>query len=905
LIQKIYLNKTIRDETIMYPKLKASSITTALILAGIVAVPTFVFAEEVVDENVERIEITGSKIKRTDMESASPVSVITAAEISMSGISSVESLLQEMSSSAGVAGNATNAYWTSGGYGTAQVNLRGLGIKRTLVLFNGRRVVGGGTGANSSVDLNMIPTSIIERIEVLKDGASAIYGADAVAGVVNIITKKGFDGAELNIKAGITDERDGKNQDLNLTLGGDFDRGNAVLSLNYSNTDAVRQSDRIDCAKKGTPEGTFECFGSGTTEGGRALLADGTQVQFSQNPNDGDTYGPYNNAEHGFEWIPYLNAVNPIERINISSFVNYDVSDAVRLFTEAMYTKRKGKQIVTPRNGFSKIKVKSNFAYNPTGQDLEFQRRRNTELGAPYFFQETDTVRIVLGLEGDLANDWGWDIAYNYGRNTGTDGWTFDIDPAKAAHTLDDSICTYDNSNGIPCGDWFGVNEINQDVIDYVKYRREGTGGNEMRSWTANLNGDLFELPAGMMSFAVGAEHRTESGWRNPDSTVLANGNEDAISGSYDVSEGFIELSVPLLTDIPLVKNLTAEMAVRYSDYSAVGSQSTYKLGITWKINDALMIRGVQSTAFRAPVITELFGGTNGENLRTIDPCENASGAIATNCLAAGIPTNFVQDGTTILTSVGGNPQLDAETADTTTVGIVWEPEFIEGLSTTLDYFNIEIEDSITSVNGSDMLKLCYEDPDGNSQFCDTFTRHSVTKQVDQLKQRPVNAAVEKVSGVDFNILYTFKIFGLDARTNLDITRLLKHESTPFSGQPTIDKVGFITEDQGSYTEWRSNFSFALMSDKWTAAYSLRYIGAADDVNGSDTDPLGMSVEAITYSDISAAYMFNSSLTASVGIDNLFDEAAPYLTSWNDANTDVMTYDLLGRRGFVKVSYRF
>lgn len=887
---------------------KPSDISKALIIAGIITAPMFTFAEEVISEKVERIEVTGSRIKRVDIESASPVSVITAAEISMSGISNVENLLQEMSFSAGVAGNATNAYWTSGGYGTAQVNLRGLGIKRTLVLFNGRRVVGGGTGANSSVDLNMIPTSMIERIEVLKDGASAIYGADAVAGVVNIITKKEFDGAEFNAKAGFTDKGDGGSQDLNLTLGGNFNRGNAVLSLNYSNTEAVRQSDRTDCAKAGTEDGKLECFGSSTTEGGRALLADGSQVQFNQNPDtaaNGDWYGPYNGAKHSFKWTPYLNAVSPMERINISSFVNYEINDSIKLFSETMYTKRKGEQIVTPRNGFAGIKVDADFSYNPTGQDLEFQRRRNTELGAPYFFQETDTIRVVLGLTGELDNGWEWDVSYNYGRNTGTDGWTFDIDPEKAAQTLDDSFCTYDNSNGIPCGDWFGLNELNQDVIDYVKYRREGTGGNDMRSWTANLYGDLYELPAGIVGFAIGAEKRSEKGWRDPDSTVLANGQEDPINGNYDVTEAFVELSVPLLADLPLVKNLTAEIAARYSDYSTVGSESTYKLGITWNINQSLMIRGVQSTSFRAPVITELFGGTNGENLRTIDPCENASGAIAINCQAAGLPENFVQDGTTVLTSVGGNPGLGAESADTTTIGVVWEPEFIAGLSTTLDYFNIEIDDSITSVNGSDMLKLCYEDPVGNAQFCDTFTRHPITKQVNELNQRPVNAAKEKVSGVDFNINYKTDILGFSTKSTLDITRLLTHESTPFAGQPTIDKVGFITEDQGSYTKWRSNFSFSVVSNDWQATYSLRYIGAADDVNGGDFDPLGKSVDALTYSDIGASYMVYDELVISAGIDNLFDKKAPYLTSWNDANTDVMTYDLLGRRGFVKMSYRF
>ncbi len=439
--------------------IKFSSVYNALLLVGLVSIPLHVAAQKT--GQIERIEVTGSKIKRTDIETASPVSIISSVDIRASGITNVENLLQEMSFSAGVAGNASNAYWTNGGYGTAQVNLRGLGIKRTLVLLNGRRVVGGGTGANSSVDLNMIPTSMIERIEVLKDGASAVYGADAVAGVVNIITKKEFTGAELTVKAGISDKGDGESQDVSLTLGSDFDKGNIIVNLSYANTSAVRQSDRVDCPKFGTEEGTFECFGSSTTEGGRALLADGTQVQFNQDPNiasSGDNYGPYNSAIHGFAYMPYLNAVSPMQRLNLSSFANYKINDAVQLFIESSYSNRQGEQIVTPRNGFAGIKVDADFRYNPTGQDLEFLRRRNTELGAPYFFQETNTIRIVTGLTGMLSNGWEWDVSYNYGRNTGVDGWTFDIDPARAAQTLDDSICTYDNNNGIPCGDWFGKN---------------------------------------------------------------------------------------------------------------------------------------------------------------------------------------------------------------------------------------------------------------------------------------------------------------------------------------------------------------------------------------------------------------------------------------------------------------
>ncbi|MDO6508405.1 TonB-dependent receptor [Colwellia sp. 4_MG-2023] len=862
---------------------------------------------EVQNDGIEKMTVTGSHIKRADLETASPLSVITAEQIALSGIVNVEDLLQRMSFSAGVAGNATNAYWTSGGYGTAQVNLRGMGIKRTLVLLNGRRMVNGGTGANSSADLNTIPTGIIKRIEILKDGASAIYGADAVAGVVNIITKDDIDGVTFMAKAGASDEGDGEHQEFNLNIGSTFDRGNFILSANYVNTEAVRQSDRIDCAKEEIvhDDGTSElsCFGSSTTEGGRALLADGQSVQFNQDTQgDGNAYEAYDSQKHAFTWIPYLNAVSPSQRLNLAATVNYQLTEQVNLFTEAMYSNRQSEQIVTPRS-LSSIYVSKDFDYNPTGQDLELTNRRNTEFGAPFFFQETNTIRLVLGLNGEFSNNWHWDTAYNYSRNTGNDGWTFDLDSAKAADTLNEDVCSYEEGASIPCGDWFGVDELSQEVIDYVKYRREGNGGNEMRSFTFNLGGDLTELPAGTLAFATGIEHRYESGWRNPDSTVLSNGGEDTIDGDFNVTEAFVEFSIPLLSDLPLMKSLHAEVASRYADYSTFGDKTTYKLGLTWQIFDNLMVRGVKSNAFRIPMLTEQFGGTNSENLRTIDPCEGATGAIATNCLAAGVPANFEQDGTTVLTAVGGNPDVNPESADTLTLGIVWQASFLEGLSATVDYFNIEIDDAITAVNGSDVLKLCYTDPNAYSEYCDSFSRHSVTNQVISLNQRPVNAAQEKVSGVDFNVQHNGEINGFNTKIELEATRLLAHENTPLPGQAINDLLGKITEDQGSYTKWRGNLGFTLEAQSWATHYAIRYIGGADDVNGGG--PIGSSVPSITYHDVQASYQVNNNFSLSAGIDNLFDKSAPFLTSWNDANTDVMTYDLLGRRGYLKLNVNF
>jgi outer membrane receptor protein involved in Fe transport len=281
------------------------------------------------------------------------MTVIDAQAIAATGVTSTEVLLQRFSASAGFAGNQTNAYWTGNGYGTAQVNLRGLGINRTLVLLNGRRVVNGGTGANSAVDLNMIPTSLIERIEVLKDGASALYGADAVAGVVNIVTREKFDGLRIESQFGQTSRGDGEELAANLTAGFSGDRGSLMASLNYSDAKAVNMADRASCALADAGDGTLVCGGSSSTSGGRATILSGPntgqRINFNNEPNaNGDLFEPYSGAQHNIPYFQWLNAVNPIEKTTASLFGNLRLTDNVRLFSEMIYNHRKSDQIATP-----------------------------------------------------------------------------------------------------------------------------------------------------------------------------------------------------------------------------------------------------------------------------------------------------------------------------------------------------------------------------------------------------------------------------------------------------------------------------------------------------------------------------------------------------------------------------
>src|SRR5687768_7161863 len=256
---------------------KGSSLALLAAISVAMGAPTAAHAQDAAAP-LEEIQVTGSRIKRQDLEAVGPVTVFDARAIAATGVTSTETLLQRFSASAGFAGNQTNAYWTGNGYGTAQVNLRGLGVNRTLVLLNGRRIVYGGTGANSAVDLNMIPTAIIERVEVLKDGASALYGADAVAGVVNIITRKDFDGFKIGAKVGQTAEGDGEEVAADLTFGLTGERGNLMASVSYTEGKAVNMADRAACALADAGDGSLVCSGSSSSSGGRATILSGPNV---------------------------------------------------------------------------------------------------------------------------------------------------------------------------------------------------------------------------------------------------------------------------------------------------------------------------------------------------------------------------------------------------------------------------------------------------------------------------------------------------------------------------------------------------------------------------------------------------------------------------------------------------
>ena len=855
-------------------------------------------------EPTNAIVVTGSRIRRADIEGVGPTTVVDAEEIENTGIVNVETLLQRLPANAGFAGNQSSAYWTGNGYGTAQVNLRGLGIKRTLVLLNGRRLVAGGTGANSSPDLNMIPVNMLARTEVLKDGASAVYGADAMAGVVNLISRTDFEGVSVGGRLGIAEKGDGRDATIDLLAGWRTDRGGIMIAANYQKTEPISMFSRAPCSLAEVTPGQLSCVNSSSTIGGRAVLPDGSQINFNQDAGgDGDFFEPYNPAKHNYNSALTLNAVNPIERISVATFADWAMTDDIELFGEFLYTKRESEQIATP-GSLLNLAIPASSPTNPTGEDIVLVRRRLAEGGPRQFFQDTETWQATLGLKGDLANTWHWEVAGSFGRNTGIDGSTNIANLENVANTLDTDIC---GTGGIPCADYLGFGDVSQEVLDYILFTSRDTGGNELLSVTADLTGDLFDMPAGPVAFAAGAAYRKEKGWRDPDPLTVAGvantNQQDPISGKSIAKEAYVELSVPVFANAPFAKQFTLNGALRVSDYDLFGTDWNYKLSADWEMFDGLRLRGTYGTGFRTPNVPELFGGVAEGNLTTTDPCSNYStsgnATLVANCQATGVPAGYVQLGNTILTTVGGNPDLQPESSTMWTIGTVVQPRsIVPGLTLTADWFDIDIEDAIRAIPGSTKLAVCYASPNLSSEFCDDFTRSSLTGEVTFLSATPINTGLEKMNGLDLGMIYDRRLGDFNVSLNMNVTWLNEYTVIPFEGGDPIRFNGFIGGGNGGYPEWRGYGTLMVENGPIGATWSTQWIGSATDFNAAPGD-IGYSTPDVFYHNLQLSFAVDDETSFRLGVDNIFDRKPPYIQSFTDANTDTMTYDVMGRRFYV------
>ncbi|WP_345335881.1 TonB-dependent receptor [Ferrimonas pelagia] len=840
-------------------------------------------------DDLERIIVTGSRLGQEQHDRLSPVAVICAEQIRLGNYQSLEQLLQQTVYSAGAASGQST---TNASRGAARIDLRGMGAARTLVLVNGRRMVLSGSGADQAVDLNTIPMAFVERVEIYNSGASAIYGSDAVAGVVNVITRSPEEGLQVDLHSGITSEGDGTTLALSGLWGRTFDRGQITLGMSYLDRGGSRQTDRTwaHCDPLGN------CGDFSSTDTGGAGYWDG---QWWSPGEDGD----WQAQTGGYDVSPHSYLSTPQERVSLFSELRWDISEQTEVFAELLYSHRHSQQQMAPAPVSGVVLDTAQLGEGPwgTASSIEY-RRRMTEAGTRDYQQKVDTVRTVVGLEGRLPNFRGaqWDIAYTFGHNR-AQNW---VDNLALRERLIDAIYQQPDL-------WFSGQPLPAHILDEVMYDDFSTGGNEMHLLSANIRADLWSLPAGELAVAAGAEYRRESGWSTPDPHTVAGSSsqqqQDPTQGHYNTSSLYTELSLPLLKDRPLMQALTANAALRWFDYSSFGSDITWQLGLDWRVNPGLLVRGNTATAYRAPNVSELFAGNMGSYDRLSDPCWGVEAdPERAHFLAAcradeRVDPNYglgsdgailPEDPQTLVTRTPGD-DLQPENARTWDMGFVFTPERLSGLNLSLDYWRFDIENAISRINSQSYLDDCYR---GESAQCERLgiERSDVTGRISHLEAPLVNAGELSAKGLDGLVTYQWQYGGHDWSLDWKISHLISHE---LNG---VEYAGTLGRSRGGYAKWREELLLRVVADHWRGQYQLRTVGAMSDWSQPDFE-----VAPAVYHNVSFASDVTKQLTLTFGINNLFNEEPKYHPNHGDFGTNAEVYDVLGRYLYSKLRYHF
>jgi len=831
-------------------------------------------AEEEGAKAVERIEVTGSRIKRTDMETAQPVLTITTEDIGRSGLSGLNDVLKEISTNGASLGLQTNNGNTSG---SSTVNLRNCGSARTLVLVNGRRWVG---GLGGNVDVSTIPLAAVKTIEVLKDGASSVYGTDAICGVVNVITRNDFDGAELKAYVGETSEGDGRRESYSATFGSTSDKGSALVSVSYTKQEAIMGGDREISSVPiyGLPANVSASGGRAsptTPYGGFNVDLDGqgkkryTLKQDAQGcePNKpclgqvGD-FKVYDANTDGYNYAPVNFIQQPSETIALYGQASYEVYDDVLWTVEAMYNERtsNAQLAAQPLGGLS---ISKDSVYNPFGQDITGGSFRPIVAPRAYSASAT-TWRFSTGLQGDfsaLNRDFSWDVSATYadnnvillkngffhsGRVKDALGASFiDSNGVARCGTASDVI-----SGCVPFNIFGGPDGVTPDMIDYLTVAPRDITYTKMWDYTANIGTELFELPAGPVGVVVGTEIRRESGFDSPEpltvlGQVLGDNASTPTKGGFNLSEYYAEANIPLLADMPFVESLELGFATRYSDYSSFGTTTNSSVKLTYRPNSELLVRSSASEGFRAPSLSDLYQGQSDSRPNATDPCSINSNAYKTTpavrerCAAAGVSTAFVQQDPQFRAVVGGNPDTQPETSKSYTLGFVYSPEAIQGLGVSVDWYSIEIENFIGSRSAGSIANRCYE----QGLDCNLITRDftgTLNGNVGEIS-RIVSTTMNFLGGnhregLDFNVDYRFSNDMGNWRVNSDtayviydgdIGKLSEGELTKdlsISGGNGAGSLSSGASGGGSNHRLKSNLTLSWSNDDFAASVTAQYL---------------------------------------------------------------------------------
>ena len=936
------------------------------------------------DEVLEEIITTGSRIKRADLDSASPVTVLQRDDILSSGITDVGNIIQKMPSMSGSPiGTTTN----NGGNGAVLIDLRGMGVNRTVTLVNGQRVVDGG-------DFQTIPSTMIERVEILKDGASAVYGADAVAGVVNIITRKDFEGVEISAQGADWANTDaGMQYSFSLIAGANFDRGNFVFGAEYVDQEEVYQSDtpwahmqnsyylypqgcenQLTAPYTGTggPESGCVYFGSSRIPESRLAFA--TQGVFligtpASQPYEVGTMIQHDGRTYNYAPVNYLQT--PYERTNIFMEGSFEVSDNTLFSAELRSNQRFSRQELAPvpytpgdpfhdgfwtnpgtgttiaytgiseNNYYLRRAVDAYNAANP-GANLQYEpvvdaRRRMIETGRS-FEQDINQYQMVFKFEGTINDSIDWELFYNRGNRERVDVDFGQFSGARLHNALGPSAdldgdgqpeC-YGSPGADPSGvdpatliqgcvplNLFGggvvdpvtsqptVGTLTDDMIAYVGADLADIFSTRQELAGLSFTGDLFELPGGAMGWAAGIGWWDQEFTYTPDSgkqTGAVTGNVGfGTEGTLTNTNAFVELLAPFFDNGS--QELLVKAGFRWDDYDAFGDDTTWQLGVEFQAIEALKFRATAGTVFRAPTISDLYSGQRDSFPTYTDPCLAATFAQNPGCAQIAPP----QLDTQVRTRVGGNPNVQPETGDTFTAGIVFQPDLGDhGLTATIDYWDVQLEDGISSFGIDFLLEDCYARQ--NPASCAKMTRaadYSLALAIDTVD----NVSERGANGIDTEIRWDFESGVGLWEVALLWSHTLEQTLVDLPGDPEREMQGLhfenvTTQNGGTYAEDKMNLSVQWARGGLSVAYLAEYISAIEAETVFFGDAYMQQIDSQLYHDISANYDWND-LTVTAGITNITDEEPPWIDSAFNAKTDVSTYRLFGTGYFVRLRYGF
>ena len=1045
--------------------------------ASAVATPAVFAADQTASSNTTtdtstaqlgKIEVTGTRIKRTDVETAQPVSIITQSQIKASGLTSIGDVLQQVSSF----GAALNTQFNNGGNGSTTLDLRNLTPVRLLVLLNGQRV---DTGIGGTVDLNNIPSAIIDHVEILQDGASAIYGSDAISGVVNIITVKNYNGAEANAFMGMFDGKndgggwDGKTQEYDFTIGTSGDKSGVVMNVAYVNQSPMFAGNRSiskepvigggpASGSSGAAGGRFEVIGHGDqTKGalansgcsysstttthptavhkaGNFTFCDLTPIQ-PGNGAKGQTLASLRGftSTDKFNFAPLNYLVTPNERTSMFVQAHYDLADNLTFNTMGIYNNRVSQQILAPSPLFlggggtsfangQPISISKLNPYNPFGtglvgssqthtttntqtntktkppacytagtcDELAFLGRRPLELGNRVFNQDVSSFAFRGGFKGYfnlLGNEWDWDAGYNYGKNYESQVTTGFLNTERLQTAL--GSANPDGTNTVPCtingqlvagcvpfnifggyNQATGQGTITPDMAKYVLYEDHDVTAEEMRDYTANISGDLFDLPAGPFGIALGLESLEHDAYAHPDALAQegnTSGNvTEPSNGRESTKAEYVEFNIPLVTDGPLMKDVSLDIAERWSQFKWIGGNlgapgtgvqhsadnASGRAALRWQATDSLLLRGSWSQGFRIPSVSEFFLGNSDAFPGISDPCV---GGAAKNPGTVGCSTgNVIQPNSQIRTTIGGNANLQPERSISRTAGFVYNPGWLPGFDFSMDYWKIELLQAVSTIGGQTILNGCYS---GNLIYCQLITRgagpqgnFSSGGSITDIINTNVNIGGLKTEGVDVSAHYKFPSTSAgDFKLGLDWTFTKQYvvtqpygsgalSSQELSGTTTFAGQTGSTTTVGGTPKQRGTVNLVWNSGDWSATWSMEYIGhmiedcnallaAAPSVaatliatrcsnqNGTfpfdpGTGPGGVvptnHVGATTYHDVGVTYHadgINTDFT--FGIRNLFDKLPPIAMSAFANSFTPAFYRAPGRFFYGRVGVKF